>query len=128
MMDDVVLHKRGIFRLGNILIPKASYSEILEDKIQPILQKLVKEGKRSISSHELVLELGKKKVELEHDDLIVEEILPLGVMGGIFGSYSLYLEIEETQEMLQMGCFEVKAMRFQVAEQLFDPHPPSIGP
>ncbi len=63
---------------------------------ESIMRSLQKENK-------LILELNKKKVELEHEDLIIEEILPFGIMGGIFGSYSLYLEIEETQEMLQMG-------------------------
>lgn len=57
--DDKELHKKGINRLGNIFIPTASYGEILEDKIVPILNKLYSEGKRELSSKELVWELGK---------------------------------------------------------------------
>jgi isoleucyl-tRNA synthetase len=63
---------------------------------ESILRQLKKENK-------LVLEIAGKNAELEHDDLMVEEILPSGVLGGRFGSYSLYLEIKETEEMLQMG-------------------------
>ena len=51
----------------------------------------------------VTLEIAGKSVELEHQDIMVEEILPSGITGGIFGSYSLYVETEETQTMLQMG-------------------------
>ncbi len=63
---------------------------------ESVLRALKKENK-------LVLEIAGKPIELEHQDIMIEEILPSGVMGGTFGSYSLYLETEETQEMLQMG-------------------------
>ncbi len=71
-------------------------AKVAATSAESMLRQLKKENK-------LVLDLSKKKVELERDDLIIEEILPFGVIGGIFGNYSLYLEIEETQEMLQKG-------------------------
>ena len=58
MMDDKELHKKGINRLGNILVPKESYGLIIEDKMLPILEKMYKEGKRLISSSELCAAMG----------------------------------------------------------------------
>ncbi|HEX9906894.1 MAG TPA: deoxyhypusine synthase [Thermoplasmata archaeon] len=60
LMDDAALHRRGINRLGNILIPNESYGIILERKVQPILEELYKSGKRSMSSRELATEFGKR--------------------------------------------------------------------
>ena len=42
-MDDSELHKKGINRLGNVLIPNESYGIILEDNLQPILKEIAKE-------------------------------------------------------------------------------------
>ena len=58
LMDDVDLHKRGINRLGNILIPNDSYGIVLEQKMQPILLDIYNEGKRSLSSRQLAYEFG----------------------------------------------------------------------
>ena len=58
MMDDVELHKQGIYRLGNILIPKENYGNIIEDKVQPVLEKLYAKGVKKISTRELVWALG----------------------------------------------------------------------
>jgi deoxyhypusine synthase len=71
-LDDAELHQKGIFRLGNILIPKESYADILEDKLQPILQTVVKNNKRSISSYELIREMGKSlENEKNKEDSII---------------------------------------------------------
>lgn len=58
MMDDVELHKKGVYRLGNILIPKDNYGGILEDKVQPVLKKLYSKGITQVSTCELVWALG----------------------------------------------------------------------
>jgi deoxyhypusine synthase len=57
-MDDVELHKKGVYRLGNILIPKDNYGSILEDKIQPVIEKLYAKGVRNISTKEFIWALG----------------------------------------------------------------------
>jgi len=59
-MDDADLHKQGINRLGNILIPNDSYGIVLERKMQPILDELYEEGKKSLSSRQLAHEFGKR--------------------------------------------------------------------
>jgi len=58
-LDDAELHKSGINRLGNIIIPNESYGIILEKKMQPILEELVKE-KNEWSGRELAYEFGKR--------------------------------------------------------------------
>jgi deoxyhypusine synthase len=60
MMDDADLHRKGINRLGNILIPNDSYGIILEQKMQPILDELYEDGKRSLSSRQLAYEFGSR--------------------------------------------------------------------
>jgi deoxyhypusine synthase len=67
-MDDVDLHKKGINRLGNVLVPNDSYGIIIEKKMQEILNELVKEEKKEISTHELCWELGKR---IENKDSIL---------------------------------------------------------
>jgi deoxyhypusine synthase len=55
--DDIELHKKGINRLGNVFVPNESYGIILEQKLQPILEKLHKKQKEW-STKELVWAFG----------------------------------------------------------------------
>jgi len=57
-LDDVTLHRQGINREGNILIPNECYGQILEEKIQPILEQLYKQDKKDLATYELVWEFG----------------------------------------------------------------------
>lgn len=57
MMDDKELHKKGINRLGNVLIPNECYGEVLEDNLQPIIKNLHAERKEW-SVHELIWAFG----------------------------------------------------------------------
>ncbi len=57
-MDDIDLHKRGINRLGNILIPNDRYVTF-ENVIQNILSEIYEE-KRVITPSELIMEIGKR--------------------------------------------------------------------
>lgn len=59
-MDDVALHRGGINRLGNVLIPNESYGIILEKRVQPMLHDLWDSGRRSLSTRELLWELGRR--------------------------------------------------------------------
>jgi len=58
LMDDALLRKKGMNRLGNVLIPDSSYGYILEKKIQPFLKKLYREGRKTMSTCELCRHLG----------------------------------------------------------------------
>jgi len=57
-MDDVELRKKGINRLGNVLVPNESYGLIIEEKMQMLLQSLWNEGVREISPRQLCREIG----------------------------------------------------------------------
>jgi deoxyhypusine synthase len=58
VMNDSKLHREGVNRLGNVLVPNDSYGMIIEQKIQAMLQDLYKEGKRELSTVELSREIG----------------------------------------------------------------------
>lgn len=60
MMDDKQLHKKGISRIGNILVPKESYGEIIEEKMTKFLNEIYTEGKRELATYELCWEIGKR--------------------------------------------------------------------
>jgi deoxyhypusine synthase len=59
-MDDAELHQLGVNRLGNVLIPNESYGVVLETKLRPMLRDLWNEGRRSLSTKELLWELGRR--------------------------------------------------------------------
>ena len=59
-MDDVALHRAGVNRLGNVLIPNESYGIVLEKKVQPMLRSLWDEGQRTLSTKDLLWELGRR--------------------------------------------------------------------
>jgi len=92
-MDDRELHKKGINRLGNILIPNESYGIILERKLQPIMKEIHLERKE-LSTHELIWEIGKRlKKEKNKEGSIVywswKNKIPIfipGIMDGAVGS------------------------------------------
>lgn len=90
LMDDVDLHRRGINRLGNILIPNDSYGIVLEQKMQPILRDIYSEGKKSLSSRQLAYEFG---IRLNDKKSILywaaKNDIPIyvpGITDGAFGS------------------------------------------
>ena len=58
-MDDRELYKKGINRLGNVLVPNDSYGIIIEKKMRPILERIEKSGKQAISTNEFSWEIGK---------------------------------------------------------------------
>jgi deoxyhypusine synthase len=58
-LNDAELHKTGINRLGNVLVPNESYGIILEEKMKPVLEELYKQ-KKEWSGRELIHEFGKR--------------------------------------------------------------------
>jgi len=90
LMDDRELHKKGINRLGNVLIPNECYGIILEQKMQPILSEIYNEGKKEFSTREIVWEFG-KKINNENSILYwaYKNKIPIyvpGITDGAFGS------------------------------------------
>ncbi len=60
MMDDKELHKKGINRLGNVLVPNESYGIIVEEKMQKWLKEIYAGGKKELATYELCWEIGKR--------------------------------------------------------------------
>jgi len=59
-MDDGMLLRLGIHRLGNVLVPRESYGPLLERRVQPILRELWDAGVRAISTRDLLWEFGRR--------------------------------------------------------------------
>lgn len=60
VMSDARLHEKNINRLGNVLVPNASYGLIIEKKMQELLQSLCEEGVKEVSSAQLCREIGNR--------------------------------------------------------------------
>jgi deoxyhypusine synthase len=92
-MDDKNLHRKGINRLGNVLVPNESYGIVLEEKLQPMIAEIYAERKE-ISTYELVWEIGKRlQKEKNREDSIIywawKNQIPIfipGIMDGAVGS------------------------------------------
>jgi deoxyhypusine synthase len=83
LMDDADLHRKGI-------IPNESYGIVLEQKMQPILEEIYKQGKKSLCSRELAREFGLRvddKKSILH--WAAKNDIPIyvpGITDGAFGS------------------------------------------
>jgi len=58
-MNDVALHRLGVNRLGNVLVPNESYGIVLERKLQPWLREMHRKQK-AWSTKELLWEFGRQ--------------------------------------------------------------------
>jgi deoxyhypusine synthase len=59
-LDDYELRDKGIFRLGNVLVPMEVYSLGIEKFMQQLLSELYDRGVRRLATHELSWEIGHK--------------------------------------------------------------------
>jgi deoxyhypusine synthase len=90
LMDDKKLHKKGVNRLGNVLIPNECYGLILEEKMQPVISEIYNEGKKELSTKDIIWEFGKR---IDNEDSIIhwayKNQIPIyvpGITDGAFGS------------------------------------------
>jgi deoxyhypusine synthase len=88
LMNDKELHRKGINRLGNVLVPNESYGTVIEKKMIEILKELCSEGKNELSTYELCWEIGKR---LKKDSILywcwkngIHVIIP-GITDGAVG-------------------------------------------
>jgi deoxyhypusine synthase len=88
-MDDAELFRKGICRLGNVLVPDESYGIVLESKLMPLFEEIL-EGRDAISTCELNDQVG-SRIEDERSLLHwchrnqVPVYVP-GITDGSFGS------------------------------------------
>ena len=95
MMNDKELRKKGINRLGNVLVPNECYGEVLEDNLQPIIKKLHAERKEW-SVHELIWAFGEAiKDEKGAEDSIIywawKNKIPVYLPGPLDGAWGAQL-------------------------------------
>jgi deoxyhypusine synthase len=57
-LDDAALHRRHLYRLGNLVIPEAHYGSVIERRVQRLLERLWRRGVRSVSSRDLAWAIG----------------------------------------------------------------------
>jgi deoxyhypusine synthase len=57
-LDDAKLHRQGLYRLGNLIIPEGNYGPVVERFLQPLLRRLWKGGTRALSTRDLVWAIG----------------------------------------------------------------------
>jgi deoxyhypusine synthase len=89
-LDDRMLHKEEVNRLGNVLVPNESYGEILEERLQPWLEEMFAERKRW-STKDFTRDLGLRlKREPNSEGSILracaEKDVPIFVPGPTDGS------------------------------------------
>ena len=88
--DDILLDKNDIHRLGNIFIPKASYGEIIEEKMSHILENLYNSDQKNLAPSDIIKEMG---IAIDNEDSILywaqKNDIPIivpGIMDGSVGS------------------------------------------
>ncbi|MBC7107467.1 MAG: deoxyhypusine synthase [Methanomassiliicoccales archaeon] len=88
-MDDAELRKRGISRLGNVLVPDESYGLILEEKLAPLFEEIFSK-KNSLSTREIIDAVGER---LDNTDSLIywchQNSIPIfvpGITDGAFGT------------------------------------------
>jgi deoxyhypusine synthase len=57
-MDDTMLLRKNIHRLGNVLVPMDSYGPLIEEKVQSCMQEMYRQGKREVSTLEITDHIG----------------------------------------------------------------------
>jgi deoxyhypusine synthase len=57
-MDDAMLLKNNIHRLGNVLVPMKNYGPLIEEKVQKALKDMYKEGKRDVATYDITEYIG----------------------------------------------------------------------
>lgn len=116
--DDAELSNKGVHRLGNIFIPCKNHGEIIEKKLQPMLEELYASGKRELASYELVWEIG-KRVKKEGSIICqayknkIPVIVP-GITDGAFGT-QLFMFMQKHRDF-RIDVFKDEQL---LAEKLF---------
>ncbi|NPA74453.1 MAG: deoxyhypusine synthase, partial [Euryarchaeota archaeon] len=118
LMDDVELHRRGVNRLGNVLVPNESYGEVMENFMMPILEELYKE-KKEWGPRELIDEFGKR---MDNEDSILywahRNNIPIYVPGITDGSFGA--QLWSFREMHPDFRIDILKDEHELADIIFD--------
>jgi len=120
-MDDAILHQKGVNRLGNVLVPNESYGIVLEKKLIPMFEQILK-GKDSISTWEIIDQVGAR---IEDEDSLLHwchrNKVPMYVPGITDGSFGSQLWMYwQTHRNLKIDLFrdeqELSDLTFEAKE------------
>lgn len=105
-LDDAKLHKEGVNRLGNILVPNESYGKTIEDGMQSVLKELAKQ-KEEWSGAELIREFGlrlkdKNSILYQAAKKNIPVFVP-GITDGAFGTNLLWFSQENKFRLNILG-------------------------
>ena len=91
-LDDADLHRRHLYRLGNLVIPAANYGAVVERKMRVILDRLWAKGTRALTTVELSAAIGEAIPAKERSSILraaFERTVPVfvpGITDGAVGS------------------------------------------
>lgn len=103
-LDDIKLHKKGLNRLGNVVIPNESYGIILEKKLKEIFQDILGNN-RNIALHKLLWEVGKR---LDNTSILFwayKKKIPIIVPAIFDGAFGYQLWIFRQEEKFDIDIF-----------------------
>jgi deoxyhypusine synthase len=123
-LDDAKLFSKGLYRLGNLVIPQAHYGRVIEQRMQRLLERLWRSGVRSLSTRELVWaigeDLGPRRGAGSLARVAFEQKIPVfvpGITDGAVGSQlwlfwqrhkELRLDLFDDEQRLSDLVFEAK--------------------
>ena len=122
-LDDADLHRRHLYRLGNLVIPEANYGTVVERKMRVILRRLWTGGTRTLSTRALARAIGEAIPPTAHSSILraardrdVPVIIP-GITDGAVGSQlwlfwqdhkALALDLFSDEQLLSDLVFDAK--------------------
>lgn len=88
-MDDGILYKKNIHRLGNVLVPQNNYGPVIEKNVQDCLNDLYQNGVHDVSTFELTNKIGSTLDESSFLYWAYKNDIPVivpGIVDGAVGS------------------------------------------
>jgi deoxyhypusine synthase len=119
-MDDGMLHKSNIHRLGNVLVPMENYGPLIEEKMQRCLANMYSKGDRELATYEITDYIGSSLDESSFLYWAHKNKIPVivpGLVDGAVGSQiwlfyqqhkDLKLDVLKDQTKLSDLVFEAK--------------------
>jgi deoxyhypusine synthase len=88
-MDDNLLYKKNIHRLGNVLVPQNNYGPVIEKKVQDCLNNLYEKGFQNVSTFDITKSIGSTLDESSFLYWAYKNDIPVivpGIVDGAVGS------------------------------------------
>jgi deoxyhypusine synthase len=88
-MDDNLLYKKNIHRLGNVLVPQNNYGPVIEKRVQDCLDNLYEKGFRNVSTFDITKSIGSTLDESSFLYWAYKNNIPVivpGIVDGAVGS------------------------------------------